>query len=104
MSRTTLLAACRAQHPHSPEWMAAVSALGAASRAGFVEAKKPGRPTGLSRAELYHRMLRSHVFDADRQTWQSKWYSAPSAATFDEMKQALDTRKVAEKQVVVTDA
>jgi hypothetical protein len=98
MSRLELIAACKAQPPGSPQWKAAVTALGAASKAGFPEAKKPGRPTGLSRGELYHRMLRSHVFDADRQTWESKWYASSTATTFDEMKQALEARKEAEKQ------
>jgi hypothetical protein len=97
MSRDELIAACKAQQPHSPEWYAAVCALGRARLAGFPEPKKPGRPTGLSRGELYHRMLRSHVFDADRPTWESKWYASPSASTFDEMKQALEARKLTEK-------
>lgn len=100
-SRAALVAACRAQVAHSPAWLAAVRALGAASKAGFPEAKKPGRPTGLSRGELYHRMLHSHVFDADRKDWISKWYGRPTAGTFDEMKQALDARKQAEKQAAV---
>jgi hypothetical protein len=65
---------------------------------GFAPVKKPGRPTGLSRGELYHRMLRSHVFDADRRAWESKWYGSPAAATFDEIKQTLDARKATEKQ------
>jgi hypothetical protein len=99
MSRAELIAACQAQQPHSPEWMAAVVALGRACAAGFPEAKKPGRPTGLSRGELYHRMLRSHVFDTDRKAWESKWYASATATTFDEMKQALEARKEAEKQV-----
>jgi hypothetical protein len=101
MDRAALIAAVRAHLPQSPEWVAAVQALGAASNAGFPPTKKPGRPTGLSRGELYHRMLRSHVFDTDRRAWESKWYGAPTAATFDEMKQALDARKATEKQATV---
>ncbi|MGI4822696.1 MAG: hypothetical protein ACRYFV_15915 [Janthinobacterium lividum] len=43
-------------------------------------------------------MLRLLVFDADRKAWESKWYACPTATTFDEMKQALEARKEAEKQ------
>jgi hypothetical protein len=98
MSRADLLRACHEQCPHSADWYAAVQRLGAASKAGFPEAKKPGRPTGKSRGELYHQMLRSSAFDTDRDAWLRKWYASPTAATWDEMSQELKNRKLATKQ------
>ena len=103
MSRAELLAAARALGPvgtyFTAAQTAAIRALGAASAAGF-PAKKRGQPTGLTRGELYHRMLKSHVFDTDRAAWQSQWYGAPTENTFDKMKRTLDARKLAEKQAV----
>lgn len=95
-TRAALIAACHAAPRPSHQWEAAVRALGAARLAGF-PAPKPSRATGLTRGELYHRLLRSHVFDADRADWQSRWYASPSSTSFEMLKAALERRKQAEK-------
>jgi hypothetical protein len=63
MSREELIAACKAQRPHSPEWMAAVVALGRARAAGFLEPTSAPVRKGW-RATLTG-ILRSHHFNGE---------------------------------------
>lgn len=98
--RADLLAAVYAQQPLTESWVQAVRRLGAWRKTEH-ERPKRGRPTGLSRGELFARMLKSHVFDADRQAWRQRWWHFPNAETFDEMKRTLEARKQAEKQAPV---
>jgi hypothetical protein len=63
MSRAELIAACQAQQPHSPEWMAAVVALGRARAAGFPQTASAPVRKGW-RATLTG-ILRSHHFNED---------------------------------------
>lgn len=65
-SRATLLTACHQAAPDSPEWRRAVTALGAASRAGFPP-PPPGRKTGENPVHLVERVTRSRVFQEDRE-------------------------------------
>ena len=96
--RARLLAAVHATAPESESWAQAVRRLGAWRKAQATPAPKRGKPTGLSRGELYERMLRSHVFDLDRELWRQHWYHFPNSATFDEMKRTLEARKLTERQ------
>jgi hypothetical protein len=63
MNRLALIATCRAQVPHSPEWLAAVAALGAASRTGFAPPAPP--PPRKNWQATLTGILRSHHFTAD---------------------------------------
>lgn len=77
--RAALIAACKAAAPLGFDaWAAAVRALGRASQAGFAVPKKPGRATGLTRTQLYARLLKSHLFDTDPAAWATvnPWASA----------------------------
>jgi hypothetical protein len=62
MSRDQLIAACKAQQHGSPEWYAAVVALGRARAAGFPEANKPVRKGW---RDTLTGILRSHHFSED---------------------------------------
>jgi hypothetical protein len=98
MSRANLIAACRAQCPHTPEWIAAVRALGAASRAGFPAPAptvvRPGwRNTLLG-------ILRSHHFsELERADFTERVdYEHNSEVLYKQITQAVSQREKAERQ------
>ena len=92
MSRADLIAACDAAGP-ADAWRVAVTALGAAGRAGFPAPKRAGRVTGLTSGELIERMTRSRVFDADREAIRRRIPYAPHSQIIDWLKAELKTRK-----------
>jgi hypothetical protein len=97
MSRAALIAACRAQVPHSPAWVAAVQALGAASRTGFAAAPSHHRKNW--QATLTG-ILRSHHFTADERAGflERVKYEYGSEVLYKQVTQTVAAREKAERQ------
>jgi hypothetical protein len=98
MSRAELITACRQQQPHSPKWCAAVRALGAASRAGFLPpAPTVGRP--LWRGTLLG-ILRSHHFtEQERADFTARVdYEHNSEVLYKQITQTVSSRTKAERE------
>ena len=93
-TRAELIAACYAAGP--ADWPAAVTALGAASRAGFPVPKRR-HYTGLNSGQLIYRMTESHVFDRDRAAIRARIPYANHSDIIDWLKDEVKARKQAEK-------
>jgi hypothetical protein len=98
MSRDQLIAAVRAHPPQSPEWVAAVQALGAASGKGGTPAG-PQRPRKNWQATLTG-ILRSHHFSPEeRATFLERVkYEYGSEVLYKQITQAVAAREKAERQ------
>jgi hypothetical protein len=97
-SRAELITACRQQQPHSPEWYAAVRALGAASRAD-VPAPVPAVVRPGWRNTLLG-ILRSHHFtEQERAHFTERVdYEHNSEVLYKQITQAVAEREKAERQ------
>jgi hypothetical protein len=98
MNQAALIAVVRVHPPQSPEWIAAVTALGAASRTGFLP-PGPQRPRKNWQVTLTG-ILRSYHFTAEERTsyLERVKYEYGSEVLYKQITQTVAAREKAERE------